>query len=53
MRRACNSKQKLNNHECRCECEELDHWGSCNMIICRILESKTVNFKRHVKLINI
>ena len=25
----CNSKQKWNNNECRCECKELDAWGSC------------------------
>ena len=25
----CNSKQKWNHNECRCECKELDDWGSC------------------------
>ena len=25
----CNSKQKWNHDECRCECKELDNWGSC------------------------
>ena len=25
----CNSKQKWNHAECRCECKELDNWGSC------------------------
>ena len=26
---ACNSKQKWNHNECRCECKELDDWGFC------------------------
>ena len=26
---ACNSKQKWNHNECRCECKELDDWRSC------------------------
>ena len=25
----CNSKQKWNHNECRCECKELDDWGTC------------------------
>ena len=25
----CNSKQKWNHNEVRCECKELDDWGSC------------------------
>ena len=25
----CNSKQKLNHNECRCECKELVDWRSC------------------------
>ena len=24
----CNSKQKQNDDECRCECKELDDWSS-------------------------
>ena len=27
--KVCNSKQKWNHDECRCECRELDDWGSC------------------------
>ena len=26
---ACDSKQKWNHNECRCECKELDGWGTC------------------------
>ena len=26
---ACNSKQKWIHDKCRCECKELDDWGSC------------------------
>ena len=25
----CNSKQKWIHDKCRCECKELDDWGSC------------------------
>ena len=25
----CNSKQKWNHGECRCECNKLDDWSSC------------------------
>ena len=25
----CNSKQKWNHNESRCNCKELDDWGSC------------------------
>ena len=25
----CNSKQKRNHIECRCDCKGLDDWGSC------------------------
>ena len=25
----CNTKQKRNHDKCRCECKDLDDWGSC------------------------
>ena len=25
----CNSEQKWNHDECKCECKELDNWSSC------------------------
>ena len=29
MKSVCNSKQKWNHSEWRCECKEVDNWGSC------------------------
>ena len=47
----CNSKQKLNHDEFRCECKELDDWGSCKDIICGILLYVIASAARHVKLL--
>ena len=42
----CNSKQKWNYNECRCECKELNDWGSCE-------DDYTWNPSIFVKLMNI
>ena len=49
----CNSKQKWNRDECRCECKELDDMGSCKNDTARILVRVIVNVKMRVKLTNI
>ena len=30
----CNSKEKWNHDECRCEFKQLDDWSSCRNVYC-------------------
>ena len=47
----CNSKQKCNPGECKCECKQLDYWGSYKNDY--MGNPSIVNLIDQVKLMNI
>ena len=50
----CNSKQKWNDNEGKCECKELDDWGSCEKgYMWKPNTCYVVNVIKHVKGMNI
>ena len=52
----CKSKQKWNHDECRCECKELDDWGSCktdymwNARTCDYERNKTCKVDKYLNI---